>query len=78
MFSYSEITAETPATAEFEKSLSDPGPVFHKFLTQGPDPGPNEKRSILPKSTPALRIHGQLCWQPEMSGMSYFAIQVQS
>jgi len=29
-----------------------PGPVFHKFLNQGP----KEKRGILPESTPDLRI----------------------
>ena len=36
------------------KLTSDPGPVFHQFLT--PDPVPNEKRRILPESTPAKII----------------------
>jgi len=36
----------------------DPGPFFHKFLTQGPDP--KEKRGILPESTPAIRIRSHL------------------
>jgi len=44
-----------------------PGPVFHKFLTSGPNQGPKDKRKIQPESTPALRIHGHLwrtptCW----------------
>jgi len=43
------------------KVAPDPGPVFHKFLTSGPDPDPKEKRRILPESTPALRIHDHLC-----------------
>jgi len=34
------------------KVTPDPGPVFAKFLTTGPDPGPKEKRRILPESTP--------------------------
>jgi len=38
-----------------------PGPVFHKFLTPGPDPGPKDKRRILPESTPVIRILSHLC-----------------
>jgi len=34
------------------KVTPDPGPFFPKFLTTGPDPGPKEKRRILPESTP--------------------------
>jgi len=33
-----------------------PDPVFPTFLSLGPDPGPKEKRRILPESTPALLI----------------------
>ena len=40
----------------------DPGPVFRKFLTPGRDPGPKEKRRILPESTPVLRIRYYLWW----------------
>jgi len=36
------------------------GLVFPKFLTPGPDPGPKEKRTIVPQSTPALRIRSHL------------------
>jgi len=43
------------------KGAPDPGPVFHKLLTPGRQPGPKVKRRILPVSTPALRIHGHLC-----------------
>jgi len=34
------------------------GPFFHKFLI--PDPGPNEKRRILPESTPVIQIRCRL------------------
>ena len=43
------------------KVTPDPGPVFHKFSTLGPDPGPKEKRRILPESTPVIRIRSHLC-----------------
>jgi len=39
----------------------DPGPVFNNFFTAASDPGPKEKRRILPETTPARRIHGNLC-----------------
>jgi len=39
----------------------DPGPVFHKFLTPVPDPGPKEKRTILPELTPVIQIPSHLC-----------------
>ena len=42
------------------------GPVFHKFLTPGP--GPKEKRRILPKSNPALRIRCHL-WAARQGGL---------
>ena len=42
------------------KGTPGPGPFFHKFLTPVADPGPKEKRRILPESTPALRAHGHL------------------
>jgi len=32
------------------KVTPDQGPLFHRFLTT--DPGPKEKRRILPESTP--------------------------
>jgi len=40
-----------------------PGPVFHKFLTPSPDPGPKEKRRILPESTPVIRIRYHLWFE---------------
>ena len=43
------------------KVISDPGPVFHKFLT--PDPGPNEKRKILRESTPVIQIRSQILFK---------------
>jgi len=46
------------------KATPDPGPVFHKFLTPGLDPGPKEKRRILPESNPALRTRCHLCRLP--------------
>ena len=52
------------------KVIPDPVPVFHKFLTQGPDPGPNEKDRILPESTPVIRIRPHLwiiCVQTKFS-----------
>jgi len=52
----------------------DPGPVFPKFLTPGPDPGPKEKRRILPESTPVIRIRSHL-WSlsstPEVIGVTF-------
>jgi len=39
----------------------NPGPVFHKFSTPGPDSGPKGKRRILPVSTPVDRIRSHLC-----------------
>ena len=48
---------------------SGPGPFFHNFLTS--DPGPKEKRRILPESTAALRIHGYLCQLPEVAGVIF-------
>ena len=44
------------------KVTTDPGPVFHKFLT--PDPGLKEKPRILPESTPVIRIRSHLCLSP--------------
>jgi len=49
------MTTQTPATHETEVT---PGP--HKFLTPVSDPGPKEKRRILPEKTPPPRIHGYL------------------
>jgi len=43
-----------------------PGPVFPKFMTPVPDPGPKEKRRIRQESTPALRFH--LCWKNTRTG----------
>ena len=40
------------------KVTPGPGPVFHMFLT--PDPGPKEKRRILPELTPVIRIRSHL------------------
>ena len=40
-----------------------PGPLFYKFSTRGPDPGPKEKRRILPESTPVIRIRSHLWWK---------------
>jgi len=37
------------------KGAPETGPDFHKYLTPGQEPGPNEKRRILPESTPASR-----------------------
>ena len=37
-----------------------PDPVFPKFLSPGPDPGPKEKRRILPESTSPLWIRSYL------------------
>jgi len=42
------------------KVTPDPGPVSHKFLPPGSDPGPNEKHRNLLESTPTIRIHGHL------------------
>ena len=42
------------------KVTPDPGPVFHKFLTLGPDPYPKEKRRLLPESTPVILIGSHL------------------
>jgi len=52
------MTTPTSGTAKIE-SDSGSGPVFHRFFTSAPDP--QEKPRILPESTPALRIYGQLC-----------------
>ena len=48
------------------------GPVFPKFLTPGLDPGPNEKRRILPESTPVIRIRSHLWFEPlpSMKGLN--------
>jgi len=48
------------------KVTPGPGPIFHKFFTPGPDPGPKEKRKILPESTPVIRSH--LCYGGELAG----------
>jgi len=42
-----------------------PGPVFHKFLTPGPDPSPKEKRRIPLESTPLIQIRSHL-WLAEV------------
>ena len=42
------------------KVTPGPGPVFPKFLTPCPEPGPKEKCRILPESTPALQIRYHL------------------
>jgi len=47
------------------------GPFFYKFLTS--DPGPKEKRKILPESTPVLRIQSHLCHAHQRcSGSDFF------
>jgi len=43
-------------------------PVFPKYLT--PDPGPKEKRRILPESTPVFRIRSHLCFRYDMHWLS--------
>jgi len=43
------------------KLKSDFGSGLSKILTPAWDPGPKEKRRILPQSTLAHRIHGHLC-----------------
>jgi len=65
------MTTQTPTTAKIEKWLRF---GFSQIFDSGPDS--KEKRKIWPESTPALRIRGH--WPPEMSGLSYFAIQIQS
>jgi len=42
------------------KMKSGSGPVFPKFLL--PNPGPKEKRRILPGSTPVMRIRSYFGW----------------
>jgi len=49
-----------------------PVPVFPKLLTPGPDPGPNEKRRILPESTPVIQTRSHLWQKPEMNGFRFF------
>jgi len=53
-----------------------PVPLFPKFFTPGPDPGPKEKRRTLPDSTPVSSKISDLC---EISDVllpfSYFASQ---
>jgi len=51
------------------KVTPDSGPFFPKFLT----PGPKEKLSILPESTPALRIRSHLCFAPLVHRYGNFA-----
>ena len=46
-----------------------PDPVFHKFLTPGPDLAPKEKSRIQPESTPVIRIRSHFC---SRGGRSHF------
>ena len=48
---------------KLKKVTPIPGPVFPKFLTPVPDPGPKEKRRIRPESTPVIRIRSHLWYQ---------------
>ena len=48
------------------KVTPDPGMVFHKFFTPGPDPRPKEKRAILQESTPVIRVRSHFCCLPEV------------
>jgi len=50
----------------------DPGQVFPKILTLGPDPGPNEKRRILPESTPVIRIRSHVCNKLDILSRGHF------
>jgi len=53
------------------KSDSGSVPVSSQFLTLGPDPGPKEKRRILPESTPALRIWCKFWYPSEVFGLNF-------
>jgi len=50
----------TTQTAEIENWLRIRVRFFTN-LTPGPDPGPKEKRRVLPESTPTIRIRYHLC-----------------
>jgi len=56
------MTTQTPATAEIEKGLLIRS-GFSQIFDSGPNLGPKEKCTILPESTPVIRIrsHLQMC-----------------
>jgi len=64
------MATQTPATPEI-KSDSGPGPAFPKILTSCTDPGPKEKRRILPELTPVIRIRSHLWYSPELNTIRF-------
>jgi len=61
-----------PCYCRNRKLIPDPGLVFHKFLTSGPDLGPKGKRRILPESTLALRPRCQAKFLTSVKFLTYY------